>query len=216
MFSLPWITAIAFSAIAHISAEELGKTRLCYVFKPLTTVLITAFFCWHVENWSVVSYLVLAALLLSLCGDIFLMLPSDKFLPGLTSFLLAHLVYVGVFSLLITDFSITVFPFLAFLYATILLFKLWPSLGEMRIAVMLYSSVIMLMLMAAIQLWVGASNLSSLLVLVGAMSFAFSDSIIAIKRFIGAKAWHEPVLLATYYVAQLLIAVGMLLQVNLP
>jgi uncharacterized membrane protein YhhN len=33
------------------------------------------------------------ALVLSLIGDIFLMLPSDRFVPGLSAFLLAHVAY---------------------------------------------------------------------------------------------------------------------------
>jgi uncharacterized membrane protein YhhN len=35
-----------------------------------------------------------AALVLSLIGDVFLMLPRDAFVPGLASFLLAHLAYI--------------------------------------------------------------------------------------------------------------------------
>lgn len=37
---------------------------------------------------------VVAALALSLAGDVFLMLPRDLFVPGLASFLLAHVAYV--------------------------------------------------------------------------------------------------------------------------
>ena len=38
-----------------------------------------------------------AAIVLSLLGDVFLMLPSDRFVFGLVSFLLAHLAYIGGF-----------------------------------------------------------------------------------------------------------------------
>ncbi|NIW49240.1 MAG: lysoplasmalogenase, partial [Gammaproteobacteria bacterium] len=36
----------------------------------------------------------LIGLALSLAGDIFLMLPDEKFIAGLVSFLLAHLAYI--------------------------------------------------------------------------------------------------------------------------
>ena len=36
----------------------------------------------------------MAALALSLAGDVFLMLPSDQFVPGLASFLLGHIAYI--------------------------------------------------------------------------------------------------------------------------
>src|SRR5262249_31512938 len=39
-----------------------------------------------------------AALCLSLAGDVFLMLPKDLFVAGLGSFLLAHLAYVAAFN----------------------------------------------------------------------------------------------------------------------
>src|SRR5512133_4105571 len=39
----------------------------------------------------------LAALVASLAGDVFLMLPGNYFIPGLASFLVAHLFYIALF-----------------------------------------------------------------------------------------------------------------------
>ena len=41
----------------------------------------------------------MAALVLCLAGDVFLMLPADRFVPGLASFLLAHLAFTVGFLL---------------------------------------------------------------------------------------------------------------------
>ena len=94
------ILAIATSASLAMSAAWRRDRRQIYVFKPLTTVLIIAATLWcftpamgHYRN------IILVGLTLSLAGDVFLMLPGNKFIPGLASFLAAHLAYVWAFSL---------------------------------------------------------------------------------------------------------------------
>lgn len=41
--------------------------------------------------------LLIGALLFSLAGDVFLMLPGNYFIPGLASFLVAHVFYIALF-----------------------------------------------------------------------------------------------------------------------
>ncbi|MGH2808202.1 MAG: lysoplasmalogenase [Actinomycetota bacterium] len=95
-------------AICDWVAVATGVKKLEYVFKPLTllAVIVTAFYAGvdhtvsgagetpELRTW----YFILAALAFSLLGDIFLMLPSDRFVPGLAAFLLAHICYVGAFN----------------------------------------------------------------------------------------------------------------------
>jgi uncharacterized membrane protein YhhN len=75
-------------AVAH------DDQRLEYVCKPgaLAALIGVALTLdpihGDVRTWFVV------ALALSLAGDVFLMLPSDRFVAGLASFLLAHVAYV--------------------------------------------------------------------------------------------------------------------------
>jgi uncharacterized membrane protein YhhN len=71
-----------------------GNRTAEYVAKPLTmVVLIGVALALHptsdAQRWWFV-----AALVLSLAGDVFLMLPNDMFVAGLASFLLAHVAYV--------------------------------------------------------------------------------------------------------------------------
>ena len=50
------------------------------------------------NNLSRYAGFILAGLVFSLAGDVFLMLPSDQFMAGLVSFLIAHLFYIAAFT----------------------------------------------------------------------------------------------------------------------
>ena len=81
----------AISALAAIAADWNEKRhRAFYVLKPLTTLLIAGIaLCGAPGDFRM---LLLAALLLSMCGDICLMFPGNGwFIGGLGSFLVAHL-----------------------------------------------------------------------------------------------------------------------------
>ena len=55
----------------------------------------------------------MVALVLSLAGDVFLMLPSDRFVEGLSSFLLAHVAYVvgpHAYGTAVTTISLVAIP----------------------------------------------------------------------------------------------------------
>src|SRR5690606_30563300 len=89
----------ASAAAAIVGALLSGEWRwLHYVFKPLTTLMLL----WIALRspsavWSRYRKLIIAGLALSVAGDIFLMLPGDWFVPGLVSFLLAHVPYASAF-----------------------------------------------------------------------------------------------------------------------
>mgnify|MGYP002683835671 CR=1 FL=1 len=91
--------AAALCAALTIAAKYRQSKRLEYVCKPLATasILLIALLA---EDPLTVRYqaLIVLGLAASLAGDVFLMLP-DRFLPGLLSFLVAHLFYVAAFTL---------------------------------------------------------------------------------------------------------------------
>ncbi|NIM96588.1 MAG: hypothetical protein GTO24_00470, partial [candidate division Zixibacteria bacterium] len=88
------------STFFHIRAEYGGPKYQVYLFKPLTMVLIlliavvaggtTAFWAYKLA--------IITGLICSLLGDVFLMLPVNRFLAGLVSFLIAHLFYISAFT----------------------------------------------------------------------------------------------------------------------
>src|SRR5512136_1237152 len=103
------ITLLIFiSAFFTIRAKYSGPAWCVYVFKPLTTILIILTACMADVSFSLpYQRFILSGLLFSLAGDVFLMLPEDRFIPGLVSFLIAHVFYITAF-MIETDFSCTV------------------------------------------------------------------------------------------------------------
>lgn len=95
MTPLAWWSLAAFGVLAGLDWIAVGSSRrgLEYACKPgsmaALAVAALALDPSHGDRraWFVV------ALLLSLAGDVFLMLPSDRFVEGLSAFLLAHLAY---------------------------------------------------------------------------------------------------------------------------
>lgn len=87
------------SAALHLRAEYFGPQYHIYVFKPLTMafiLLIALRSRW--PEFSRYKVAIIVGLLFSLAGDVFLMLPSDRFVAGLGSFLVAHLFYITAFA----------------------------------------------------------------------------------------------------------------------
>ena len=156
--------------------------------------------------------LLLAALLGSLAGDVLLMLPG-RFVPGLVSFLLAHLFYIALFR----QGGVPWFGQRAALGATLALgagmyaFLWWGGLpAALRAPVAAYVGVIALMAAQAWSRWDVQRDRAALMVALGACCFMLSDSLLAINRFVtplpGAQVW----VLSSYYAAQALIVGGML------
>ena len=79
------------SGLLCIRADYRQSQRQFFIFKPLTTALIIllALLAPLPANADY-KWLILAGLLFSLAGDIFLMLPRDRFIAGLISFLIAQ------------------------------------------------------------------------------------------------------------------------------
>ena len=96
-----WPAFAALSAVVDWIGVATRRPRLEYVAKPLTILLLIVWLMLGLEvvgALALPALLVLAALLFSLAGDILLMLPEARFLPGLVLFMLAHLSYVLAFS----------------------------------------------------------------------------------------------------------------------
>ena len=79
-----FLSALAFgSAATCIVSDYLGRLHMVYIFKPLTMLIVLALAIQ--ANAETPSYqgLVVAGLLCSLAGDVFLMLRESRFGAGL-------------------------------------------------------------------------------------------------------------------------------------
>ena len=204
------LTVLAFvSAILTIAAAYQHRRLTHYLFKPLTIVFIIliALEAKHATS-PFYRQTIIAGLLFSLAGDIFLMLPQDRFIPGLVSFLAAHVFYIAAF----THESggalsfWTLIPFL--IYGSLMMRVLWPHLGKMRLPVILYMLAILMMGWAAADRRILTGQEGSLLAFLGAILFIASDSFLALDKFRGRFRSAQLLILSTYFTAQWLIALS--------
>lgn len=197
---------IAASAVLAIIGQYRSRA-LVYLFKPLTTTLIIVL-AWTVHSGEPNNYfwLILAGLVFSLAGDVFLMLPKDRFVAGLVSFLVAHILYIIAFS---STAGFLAAPMLAIPYALgagVLLAILLPKAGPLALPVIVYAAALATMGWQAASHWQALHDHAALCAMVGAILFMISDSLLAFNKF--ARPFHaaQAALLSTYFAAQWLIA----------
>jgi uncharacterized membrane protein YhhN len=197
------------SGSLHVRAEYRGPRNQVYLFKPLTTILILLIAAQaDTPELARYKYAIVAGLVCSLAGDILLMLPSDRFVAGLVSFLIGHLFYITAFT------SGTGFGFSFWLPAPFVVFGavmfriLSPHLGKMKLPVVAYMSVILVMAWQAWERLIQTGQIAALLASVGAVLFVVSDSTLALGKFRGRFRSARAVALSTYYAAQWLIALS--------
>lgn len=200
----------AVSAFTAIRAEYLGFPVYIYIFKPLatTSIFLIAFLSIK-RNFSKYNIPILVGLLFSLAGDVFLMLPSDQFIAGLVSFLIAHLFYIFAFTTgRRIKLSLTGLPFL--LYGTMIYMILFPYLEAMTLPVLVYVAVILIMGWQAFEQWNLSKNTFTCLAFVGAVLFIFSDSVLALNKFREPFEIARALNLSTYFIAQWMVALSVL------
>ncbi len=193
------------SASIHIRAEYRGPQQRIYIFKPLTMLLIGLVAILGQGAPPFYKVMIITGLVFSIMGDVFLMLPTDRFVAGLVAFLIAHLFYIGAFIPEIGAFRW--WPLVPFaLFGIGVYLYLAPSLGKLKLPVLLYVGVIMVMAWVAWERWLQTGQSGALLAAFGAVLFVISDTILAINRFRVPFKSARFFNLATYFTAQWLIA----------
>jgi uncharacterized membrane protein YhhN len=203
------IAAASLSLWLHLRAESSGQRQLVYLFKPLTTSLLLLLAALSTSAHGARYQLaIVIGLACSLIGDIFLMLLRDRFVPGLASFLLAHVAYLVAFT---ADVPLGTAPALALpllAAAAPLLRLLWPGLGTLRLPVVVYATTILLMVWLA---WGRGWTLltpGAMFAASGATFFMASDAILALDRFHRPIRQAQSLIMTSYVAAQALIALS--------
>jgi uncharacterized membrane protein YhhN len=204
-----WLAAalVACAALAIASAPwALAQPALNFVFKPLATLVVIVHALQRGHDAPTVRRWVLAGLVLSLCGDVALLWPGEGFLPGLVSFLLAHLAYLVAFTRVQ---RLAAWPpaFLAYAgVAAIILGLLWPGVpAPLRAPVLAYVVCLAAMAAQAAVLWRRGAARGAVLALGGAL-FLASDALLAANKFAGPLPLASLWILASYWSAQWCIA----------
>ncbi|NLV74952.1 MAG: lysoplasmalogenase [Chloroflexi bacterium] len=201
------LICIALCAAPAIYSSMQGMLRLHLLTKPLTTILIIVLAA-SLPATQPAPYraLILAGLVFSLAGDIFLMLPRGLFTAGLAAFFIAHLCYIAAFWRLPLQ-ALWALPVYA-LYVVVLMRSLWRRIGVLTGAVLGYAVIISLMSWLAWSRYVALPSQAALLAGIGSLLFIASDSILAYDRFVGMAGNQSLGILVTYYAAQTLIALS--------
>jgi sterol desaturase/sphingolipid hydroxylase (fatty acid hydroxylase superfamily)/uncharacterized membrane protein YhhN len=206
------VLAVEAAAWASLSAIDLLPGHL--LAKPLVMTLAIIFVATRAysmralgQKYSASTALLLAALVFSLAGDVFLMLPGDYFIPGLAAFLVAHAFYIALFRQDAPWFANrralqTVLAVGAGVYAV-----LWSHLpgAGLQVAVAAYITVICLMTSQALGRSHTRGDTAAGRVALGACIFMTSDALIAVNKFLTPVPLASFWILLTYFAAQLLI-----------
>lgn len=212
--------------IINLIAELQGIVPLIFFTKPLLLSVLAVYFFLHSQGLDRIwrRYL-LAGLIWSVAGDTFLMFVENRpayahfFLLGLGSFLITHLCYLRGFwshpqwkKGWVAQRPWVLLPFLLYLIGNSIF--LWPDLpGDFRIPVLLYSTAIIAMTIAALNLKGLLPPSAFLLLFAGVLLFVTSDSIIALNKFKSTQLslpYPRLLIMTTYLIGQFLIVRGSL------
>jgi len=194
--------------------------RLEYLTKPAAILTLLAWL-WSVSGFEGYLAWFAAGLAFSLAGDIFLVLPKERFIAAWLAFLSAHICYViglnptflpiNLASLLLA----VVVGLVAFRLVSVILRGLKSS-GDTRLQapIILYGFVISVMLLSALLTLVRSNWFEgpALMVSAGAILFFVSDAALALNRFTAPIRQGRLIIMSTYHIGQALIITGSFLH----
>lgn len=205
---LGWAAVI--SAAAAILADwRETKPPAFLILKPLTTLLIAGL-AWLAPESGYRSLLLLG-LALSLAGDVCLMFDSNRaFIGGLSSFLLAHLVFMAAFLIGLPAYPVPWWTALFAVYGLLFAALLLPRAGTLRLPVLLYGLVLVGMGVTAAIRYAALDTRGALLAVIGAVLFLISDSALGTRKFVTRYRGAQGLILSTYWLSIGLIAASAL------
>ncbi len=212
-----WVLIGVFLAVAALDwvAVQRGSKALEYVAKPgcMVALIAAALVLDPVDDAARVA--LVAALVLSTLGDVFLMLPGRQpdtpgpnlFVAGLASFLLGHIAYVVGFVLVGVEPAglalglVGVALIISTVGRQVVAAVKAGDEPELTVPVTAYVTVISAMVLCAFGTLDGRA-------MAGAALFAGSDSLIAWERFVRTRPWGRLVIIVTYHLAQALLVLS--------
>ncbi|KQX15531.1 lysoplasmalogenase [Flavobacterium sp. Root420] len=207
---------VAFSLL-YLLILLLGYETLDLFLKPVL-IPILGFGVYLYRKFPTKNALLLA-LLFSWIGDVILLfadIAEIYFILGLISFLISHVVFCVVFNNQIktkarkNSIAFGIGSFIIALYLIGMLSVLLPFLGDLKIPVTVYASVISIMVLFAFNGFFVWKNPGNKYIFIGAIAFVLSDSILAMNKFYAPIERNSFLIMLTYLVAQYLIVVGIL------
>jgi uncharacterized membrane protein YhhN len=217
------IFLIAAFIFAVLEALALWKQwlKLEYIAKP-AVMIILFLWLWTSAGLNGASLWFGIGILLSLAGDVFLLISLDRlFLAGLVAFLLAHLAYLVGFNIPIPEISAWgfVLAVIVGLGGVRIIRRIIAPLavsgqGRMRMPIIIYSTVISLMLLSAMMKMTDITWNANAATLVGVGAFLFyvSDIILAWHKFVAPIQYGRIYNIGAYHLGQIMLIAGVIAQ----
>ena len=207
-------------SVLNVAALIFSISILFTITKPLIVLSLMAHYARVAPTK---SKLFLLALLFCLAGDVSLMFVENNelfFMGGLAAFLVGHILYIityrqhqraGMGEELLSTQKIR-FALPIVLAGTGLIAVLFPSLGDLQFPVLIYAVVLMIMVITALLRYGKTGMVSYWQVLLGAILFMISDSMLAVNKFLHPFYAASLAVMITYIAAQYFIVKGILVH----
>lgn len=197
-------------AIADVYAVITQNKVIEMIFKPLLMTTLVMVYLLSVKK---PNFWFVSGLFFSFWGDVFLLDKEAFFVFGLGSFLLAHVIYIkittGFLQKDLTAKMITsAIPFV--LLFGCLLYLIYDNLEEMLIPVIVYGVTIATFGASALLNYRQEKSMANSWLLLGAIIFIASDSLIALNNFYAAKHLFDIAIIVLYIISQYLICKAMI------
>ena len=207
--------------VADLAGIISGFSPFHFIAKPLLipVLMLLLFFTASTVPG---KKLLLAALFFSWMGDVFLLFEDRNklfFIFGLACFLTTHICYI-VFFLRISSAERSLLlkqPVLLLLvpaYGLALVWLLFPHLGDLKLPVIVYATVICTMLLCSLHVFKKINSPANRWYVLGASAFVLSDSLLAINKFYQSFAFAGVSIMISYCAAQYCIVRGFMEQRN--
>ncbi|MFT4523995.1 MAG: putative membrane protein YhhN [Bacteroidia bacterium] len=215
------ILAFIIMGTVEVSAEFFELPTIIYKSKPWMMIILILLLLKSVDVKSNRSNrFMLLALVFCFFGDVLLMIqPSSEglFIAGLFTFLVGHLMYTYAFYLdTQTPFKSKwktehlLIPIMLMAHALLIASLMVGNLnGVMMVAVLIYVVFITIMGVAAAARIRDGYTLDRIMLLMGALFFVFSDTLIGVTKFIDPDVpFARPAIMTQYLLGQILIILG--------
>jgi uncharacterized membrane protein YhhN len=215
-----WVAALMFAVLESLALWK-KWLRLEYLAKP-AVMIVLFIWLWLSTGFSGAPLWFGLGILLSLTGDVLLMVSLDRFfLAGLVVFLLVHVAYLIGFNIPVPDISAWgfVLAIIVGLGGMRVIRRILAALAangqdRMRTPIIIYGTVISLMLLSAMmKLTDFAWNANAAaLVGVGALLFFISDIILAWNKFVSPIQHGRIYNIGAYHLGQIALIAGVIAQ----
>ena len=200
-------------SLVHIIGLIYNLEVVSATTKPFILIFLLLYYLNTTINRSGIY---IGAVLFSLLGDVLLISNAElNFILGLASFLIAHILYIIMVSKKLGRSSsknkiLAIAPFVILGFGLLNFLK--DSLGEMLIPVTVYAIVISMFGAVALLNYLNDRTNKTMRLLLGALFFIVSDSVLAINKFYESNAVFPVIVMVTYIAAQYFICSFMMYE----